>query len=191
MGRITNIDEILNLLDEKTISEKIKKPHIIARGLYQMKKHVADDYDDFLEQVKSYYIFHYRKAVAESLPPEEIIFGNISEILKKNYGSISSAAKTGQNFEKGGLFEIFNLIKEAFIKEHGKKYVDFIIDNYINPQDTEQIATLMKQLIETSPDFLDEEVHYNKLAYMVTNYRHYLELYVHHSGKMKQAFRNI
>lgn len=191
MSRNLNIDTILDELDKETILKKIHNPHYEARGFYQMKKTTVSSYNEFLDEVQSYYKYHYKKVISPSLPLEAMVFGEIKEILVRYYGSIASAQRLAEKGDSGGLIDVFNKINEALIKKHEKMYVDYIIDTYIDPTDYELISDLMTQFMSKYRDVFPEEMRNRNLPHIVHNYRKYLEAHLRIVGEMKKGFRQI
>ena len=191
MNKKASIDTILKLLDEETIRQKIHNRHNQARAMYSLQSITVDDYNQFLSKVTDYYKYHYQKIHSKSLPSDEMVFGEISDILKRHYGSISTAHRLAQRGDDGGMMGILNKINEDLIKDHEKKYVDYIIDTYINPNDYEYITALMSQFMNKYKDIIPEDMRNMALPHIVTNYRKYLEAHLRIVGQMKKGFRGI
>ena len=191
MSKRADIDTILNLLDEKTVDDRIFAPHNQARAMYSLNNITDYDYNQFIGKVTDYYKFHYQKVHSKTLPSNEMVFGAISDILKRHYGSIANAQRKCQRASEGGMMGILNRICDDLIKEHEKKYIDYIIDTYIDPNDYDYITELMKQFMEKYRHSLPEEMSNRKLSHIVHNYRKYLEAHLRIVGQMKKGFGDI
>lgn len=150
MPNAKNINDILALIHQDVIGERVDTPHRIWRENYKVTKFIVDSYDQAVEEILKYYCYHmsmwYNSPVQLKMPAD-MAFSNVKIILDNTPGGWIQAIKDCISGRNGGLLEKIDLIAEALRKEAVEKYMSHIVGMFINPMDYNNKVRLMIQYL--------------------------------------------
>ena len=149
MGK-ANIQRIMEMLDPDECASVYEIPNIMARESYRLERARIEDFDEFMDLCKGYYVHHFNLVVVENgAPPEQFLKGLVWDILERtNKGGIEAAYKSASRGINGGLSGVIDSIRDHFIKDQEEKYFNYTLMEGVDVMDLNDIKALMSQYLQ-------------------------------------------
>jgi hypothetical protein len=147
------LETILELLDPRIVAESINIPHAYARNSYPPQPQPQSFYE-FRDMLQAYYRHHCITTKQGYPELKEMSTGKALDIVKAafgNQGGIDGAYKIAHGGIGDGIYTSFDAIAKHLKNDHLNKYIQHIIDNYINPVSFEQRVALVRSIMKEFP----------------------------------------
>jgi hypothetical protein len=148
-----NINEVLSLLDVKTMAERFAIRHVLIRETYVPKKIVVSNYDEFIEIIVDYFKTHFlgRLNLKEKVDmPEHFAHDMVREILEKSFqgeGGFEYAYNICKLGIDGGMKTVLDKIYEVLLREEEERYTEYVLDKALGLE-WESRVEMMRQYIK-------------------------------------------
>ena len=193
---MTNINTLLNTLDERTIAQRVSIPHDEVRMRYSLDSNTVRDFDEFSDVIADYYNTHFTACVSNggNLSRAEA-FGRAKEILIQNYrrrnGDIVTAYNDAHDGTNGGLNAILNTIAEALKAKSVETYIEAAFDRHVSPNQWEQKVEIIRQFIEKFHHVLGSNIQAHQPERYAQNYTELIQSYVNALQQTSSVFRRL
>lgn len=181
---MSNLTDILDAIDPKTITTKIVLPCHIAEHTYQAKHLVPKTYEEFLDDCSGYWIHlcrTYYKAKNANIP-NDYAGGLALKYIDDAFRDQGGARWAYEKAKEGLTFGVAKKgITEAFLSEQVSNYTSWIIRSMVNPYSYEELASLMKEYVQR---FSINSVSQGDFQMMISNYAMILRSHVKHHADM-------
>jgi len=165
MKEARSIKDILDLLHIDIIGKEVESVHDMIRESYKVKKYVVEDYREFIDQVSTYYSYHwttwnnfpialpyeYAKEYAERKldMSHDTRIHKVQNILSKGSGgNYLVAAKNCMTGRHGGLPAVIDIIAESIKEDAVHCYVSSVFLHSVNPLDYYKKVAFMQEYLE-------------------------------------------
>lgn len=149
---MSNINDLLFALEERTIAQKVGNSHDEARMSFGVIKTTITSYDEFIRLIGRYYNHHYQKAISKRthfprFEAEERGKELIEQSYRRQNGDIAMAYNDAFDGTNGGMRGIFDLIADGLRQQSIERYIGHVFDQYVSPISWEDKVDLIREFI--------------------------------------------
>lgn len=193
---MTNINNIMAALDERTLAREVGAAHDEARLRYPLQRNTVGSFEEFTAVAGDYYNHHFsrcvsnggRLSVAESR-------GRAKELIERQYrrrdGDIVTAFNDAHDGTNGGLRVILDLIADGLKEESIMRHVREVFDREVTPNSWDDKVTIIRQFIARCGGELSSSIRRDQPERYAQNYRELIEAYVHGLRRTSSMFRSL
>jgi len=186
------LEYIIEKIDPDYIDLNITKPISAARGKYILENHNSQNYEEFLNDVNSFYAHLVRNndnlenISEERISIESLVLLKKTFPTKKQFDEMIIIAIHGL---EDGLGYVFDAITNYLKNEAKKKHISAIINETINPLDYELIKRLIKAIVDREKDRLGMDTNKIKPEQFVENYKEIIQKYAMSKHSLSNIFK--
>jgi hypothetical protein len=148
---MSQINSLLEELDEGLIAARIGMLHDNARMGYQLRSNTAADYDAFIEVITDYYNYHFQRVYQcgplSRFDAEGRATYYVNQAYRQQRGDVTSAFKESRDSVNGGLRRVLDAIADAVKAEHVEAYIENVFRRYVDPVDPESRTEIIRQFM--------------------------------------------
>jgi len=183
-------------LDQQTIADKVTSPHDAARAGYPVECNRTATFEEFIEAVTRYYIYHYEKCVA---PGARLDAGQarskvkqlLESRLHRGEGDILTYFARARDGLEGGLRVVLDTIAEALRAQAVADYVRDVFDRHVGPQSWEDKVELLRQFMKANRYHLPTTIHADQPERYAAEYYSLVNDFLHSIERGAAAFRRL
>jgi hypothetical protein len=181
---MSQLSQILDAIDPKTIATKLVMPCHIAEQTYRSKHLVPNSYDEFLEDC-AFFWTHLCKTyygAQNAVIPNKYAGGMALQYIDEAFRDQGGTRWAFEKAKEGLTFGIVKKgITEAFLNEAVSNYTGWILRSMVNPYNYDELVSLMKEYVQR---FITKEVSQGEFQMMISNYSMILRSHVKHHADM-------
>jgi hypothetical protein len=186
---MANLQRILDLLDERTLAQEVWLANDMARERYRLERATVSDWDEFLEEITTYYEWHFRQTRGDANLVKYSLESSASKIVEQAYssqGGMEAAVRNAKTGTGGGLSGVLTAIAQHLRQEHEEHYVGHILRKHINPMDWDEVVDLMRQYLRRFGGDLPRGSRVKKPEELAKNWRELITMH----AKVMSAVRD-
>lgn len=147
---MANLPEMLRLLDEVEITNRVSMRHSLARERYIVTRPTVNSYQQLDEEVTRYVQYQLR-ATLGNVTPQYMASSQAMDIIERafaNIGGIQGAYEIASTGIRGGLRNIIDVLYEHIKKEEEERYIEWVLRTEVDPLSFQDRASLMQAYLE-------------------------------------------
>ncbi len=193
---MSNVESLLNALDERTIAQQVGIPHDEARLSYHLPSNTVATFEEFSWTIRDYYNHHYTTCVSHGgrLSASEAE-GRAKEIIERQYqrqsGDIVSAFNDAHDGTNNGLRGVLDLISESLKADGVQRYIRAAFDRYVNPASWEEKVAIMRQFLDRYGVYLSSSISLDQPERYAQNYHELIQVFTSGMQKSSSIFRRL
>ncbi len=170
-----NIRKLIPELSFRSVHAIVGKQHDRARMDYHLTNYEIEDYNEFIETVVDYYIYHHNKCVSRGgAISKEYALQQIKPIFARNFedqNGIMLAFNEAKEGTQGGISFLITILANSMKQEAIMSYIDYKLEQEIPPDDKDLITEFLSEFFKAYGDGLDPSIDQTKPEYYISQYK--------------------
>jgi hypothetical protein len=169
-------DDIMNLVSPKPFIAHTEVPHDNARESFVQPNSIVASHEEF-QGVLIAYVTHHMDLLFGSHPPPEFCLIKARDFLESSDG-YDNAVFIAMSGTKGGINYVLNLINEQFKAEAKQAYFTYVMNEYVDPLNFDDITDLMREFKQKLGGYAPNAFNFITPESMASNYRQIIWNYI-------------
>ncbi|MFC1895237.1 hypothetical protein ACFL0Q_01035 [Thermodesulfobacteriota bacterium] len=193
---MNSLNNLIEALDELTVTRRISTPHDEARMRYSPQRNTVGSFQEFTSIIADYYNYHFSECISHggSLSRTDAS-GRAKEILEQVYrrerGDLNTAYNDAHDGTNGGLRVILDRIAEHLKAESVERYTREAFDRFVEPNSWEQKVVIIRQFIARYGHQFSSSINPNQPERYAQNYQELIREYLESLKRTSSIFRRI
>ncbi len=193
---MSDINSLIQSLDERTIAREVSRAHLDARLSFQPKSSTVRDWPEFETTIGNFYDHIHSRCVSGGghMPPGKAR-SRAKEIIEREYrrrhGDIVSAYEDAASGTNHGLLGVLDVLAGGILAEAIEDYVRDQFDSFVWPTSWEQKVDVIRSLFSVIGPHLASSVQIDRPERYAKDYRAVIEAYVEGLRQTSSVFRRL
>lgn len=147
---MANLTRMLELLDERNITNVVGMKHDIAREQYVVTRRTVGSYQEFNEEITRFIQYELRATLGSPAVPQYMASSQGIGIIERafsNIGGLQGAFEIASTGIRGGVRTIIDALYESIKRDEEKSYIEYVLRTEVDPLSFDDRTALMQQYI--------------------------------------------